>query len=186
MCMAPSILIRDGLKREGEKYQYNAHNNQNTQQGGPPSSGSGEVYYHNHNHHHHPHPPPHNHNYHRLGKSLAIGSFAGLQAGIFGVGGGAILVPCFCIGMDMDYKVAIGTSLASMIPTAISGGLTHFLQGTMVTRIGIPMGIGCFLGSFASGSIVPYMNEEYLKYGFTGLIFSIGAKTLFFAKKVVK
>ena len=171
MCMAPSILIRDGLKSEGEKYQNNAHNNQRTQQGDSPS---GED-----NNHHHL-------NHHRLGKSLAIGSFAGLQAGIFGVGGGAILVPCFCIGMDMDYKVSIATSLASMMPTAISGGLTHFLQGTMITRIGIPMGVGCFLGSFTSGSIVPYMNDQYLKYGFTGLIFSIGAKTLFFAKKVVK
>ena len=173
MCMAPSILIRDGLKKEGGG-EKNPNSTQNNQKQGGLGLGLGSS------------SDEDNHHHRRLGKSLAIGSFAGLQAGIFGVGGGAILVPCFCIGMDMDYKVAIGTSLASMMPTAISGGLTHFFQGTMIARIGIPMGIGCLLGSFTSGSIVPYVNDQYMKYGFTGLIFSLGAQTLFFAKKVVK
>lgn len=46
-------------------------------------------------------------------QSLLIGSFSGFQAGLFGVGGGAVVVPALCLFTDLTYKEALGTSLAS-------------------------------------------------------------------------
>ncbi len=45
-------------------------------------------------------------------KPLMIGLFSGLWAGILGVGGGVIIVPALCFFTDMDYKMALATSLA--------------------------------------------------------------------------
>jgi len=46
-------------------------------------------------------------------QSFLLGSFSGFQAGLFGVGGGAVVVPALCLFTDLSYKEALGTSLAS-------------------------------------------------------------------------
>ena len=50
--------------------------------------------------------------YQKLVPPLCIGTFSGTLAGIFGVGGGAVIVPALCLFTDLDYRVALGTSLA--------------------------------------------------------------------------
>jgi uncharacterized membrane protein YfcA len=72
--------------------------------------------------------------------------FSSLLLGLLGVGGGAIVVPALSLFTDLSYPVALGTSLAAMIPTAVVGSVTHFRQGTMVPRLAIPLGVGSFLG----------------------------------------
>ena len=79
--------------------------------------------------------------------SLSIGVGSGLLAGIFGVGGGAIVVPALCIFSDLDYKTSLGSSLLAMMPTAVFASATHFWQGTMVVPIAIPLGFGCLIGN---------------------------------------
>jgi uncharacterized membrane protein YfcA len=68
----------------------------------------------------------------------ATGLFSGLLAGLLGVGGGIVIVPVlfsvfplFGIAESVQMKLAVGTSLATIIPTSIQSARKHFARGTM-------------------------------------------------------
>ena len=54
-----------------------------------------------------------------------VGAAAGFLAGLFGVGGGAVVVPLLALATDLDHKTALGTSLCAMVPTGVAGVLAH-------------------------------------------------------------
>src|SRR6266567_4168219 len=69
---------------------------------------------------------------------LAVGTLSGFLAGVFGIGGGAILVPVFyeCfrlagVPLDVRMPLCIGTSLAVIIPTSIRSFRAHYLRGAV-------------------------------------------------------
>src|SRR5882672_10206758 len=73
---------------------------------------------------------------------VAVGALAGFLAGVFGIGGGAILVPVFyeCfrlagVPLDVRMPLCIGTSLAVIIPTAISSWRAHHARGAVDMEI---------------------------------------------------
>jgi len=111
-------------------------------------------------------------------KPVAIGVVAGTQAGFFGVGGGAVIVPALVLFTDLDYKTALGTSLFSMIPTSITGSIAHYKNGHMLVRLALPLGIGCFIGSSLGGQVSRYLDDSILKNGFSILMIILGVKTL--------
>lgn len=93
---------------------------------------------------------------------LAIGALAGFAAGLFGVGGGTIIVPLlFIVFTQMDYSpdvimhLALGTSLATIIVTSISSLMAHHKNGAVIwsvfKNLAPPMAIGCFLGAGLAG-----------------------------------
>ncbi len=92
---------------------------------------------------------------------LAGGVATGLLAGLFGVGGGAIIVPVIyavfglmAVPEDVRMPLAVGTSLAVIIPTSIQSFRTHRAKGAVdmgVLRLwGPPVVIGVVLGSFVA------------------------------------
>ena len=111
-------------------------------------------------------------------KPVAIGVVAGTQAGFFGVGGGAVIVPALVLFTDLDYKTALGTSLFSMIPTSITGSIAHYRNGHMLVRLALPLGVGCFIGSSLGGQVSRYIDDTALKNGFSMLMILLGIKTL--------
>ena len=89
---------------------------------------------------------------------VAAGGLAGLLAGVFGIGGGAILVPvlyeCFrLVGVPLEVRMplCIGTSLAIIIPTSISSWRAHRARGSVdmdiLRRWIVPVVIGVVLGA---------------------------------------
>ena len=95
---------------------------------------------------------------------LIIGTLAGFAAGLFGVGGGTIIVPLlFIVFTQMDYSpdtvmhLALGTSLATIIVTSISSLMAHNKKGAVMWPVFINlisgMAIGCFLGAGIAGAI---------------------------------
>src|SRR3954451_16628611 len=69
---------------------------------------------------------------------VAVGALSGFFAGIFGIGGGAILVPvvyeCFRLAgvpLEVRMPLCIGTSLAIIIPTSISSFRAHYARGAV-------------------------------------------------------
>lgn len=111
-------------------------------------------------------------------KPVAIGVVAGIQAGFFGVGGGAVIVPALVLFTDLDYKTALGTSLFSMIPTSITGSIAHYRNGNMLVRLALPLGVGCFIGSSLGGQVSRGIDDTTLKNGFSMLMILLGIKTL--------
>jgi uncharacterized membrane protein YfcA len=89
---------------------------------------------------------------------VIVGALAGFLAGLFGIGGGAILVPVFyeCfrlagVPLEVRMPLCIGTSLAIIIPTSIRSFRAHYLRGAVDTAILkswlAPIVIGVIAGS---------------------------------------
>lgn len=116
---------------------------------------------------------------------IATGALAGFLAGIFGIGGGAVLVPvlyeCFRVaGVPLDARMplCIGTSLAIIIPTSIRSWQAHRARGSVdmdiLKRWAIPILAGVILGSV----IARYAPEKLFKYVFVGVAWSAAARLL--------
>src|SRR5882724_4241178 len=92
---------------------------------------------------------------------VAVGALSGFFAGIFGIGGGAILVPvlyeCFRLAgvpLEVRMPLCIGTSLAIIIPTSIRSFRAHHARGavdmTVLKRWWLPIVIGVIAGSIVA------------------------------------
>ena len=95
---------------------------------------------------------------------LVIGALAGFAAGLFGVGGGTIIVPLlFIVFTQMGYSpdvimhLALGTSLATIIVTSISSLMAHNKKGSVMwpvfKNLAPGMALGCFFGAGVAGLI---------------------------------
>ena len=101
---------------------------------------------------------------------LVIGAFAGFAAGLFGVGGGTIIVPLlFIVFSQMGYdtnvimQMALGTSLATIVVTSISSLMAHNKKGGIIwsvfKNLAPGMAVGCFLGAGIAG----WLSGEHLQ-----------------------
>ena len=76
-----------------------------------------------------------------------VGVFIGILSGLLGVGGGTVMVPMYRLAFGMSALASTATSLFTIIPTSISGVVTHVRKKTCVPKLGVAMGIG---GAFTS------------------------------------
>ncbi|MCB1754185.1 MAG: sulfite exporter TauE/SafE family protein, partial [Gammaproteobacteria bacterium] len=98
---------------------------------------------------------------------LLTGTLAGLMAGLLGVGGGIVIVPVLynlfsLLGIDESVRmhVAVGTSLATIIPTSIISARSHYRRGSLDLGLlrqlmpGVVLGVlsGAVLSGYLSGS----------------------------------
>lgn len=114
----------------------------------------------------------------RLIPPAMIGLGSGFLAGLFGVGGGAVVVPALTLFTNVDHHQALGTSLCAMAFPAISGTITHFRKGNVAMRVAPALAAGAFCGGFLGGRIGLRTNENTLRWGFSGLMATLGVKTL--------
>lgn len=110
---------------------------------------------------------------------LATGAMVGFASGLLGVGGGFIMVPVqffllTSIGVDPTtaIRVAFGTSLAVILPTAISGAFGHKRRGAVLTKPMTFMGISGIIGAFIGGTLASNIPGMYLRtiFGFMVLM----------------
>ncbi|MEZ0218840.1 sulfite exporter TauE/SafE family protein [Tardiphaga sp. 20_F10_N6_6] len=116
---------------------------------------------------------------------IAVGALAGFLAGVFGIGGGAILVPvfyeCFRIAgvpLEVRMPLCIGTSLAIIIPTSIRSFRAHMARGAVDMEIlrkwWWPILIGVIIGSVTAR----YAPERLFKIVFVAVAWSAAARLL--------
>lgn len=72
----------------------------------------------------------------------ALGVGIGILSGLLGVGGGTIMVPLFRLVLGMSPVGATATSLFTIIPTSLSGAVSHLRNKTCLLKLGIAMGVG--------------------------------------------
>ena len=84
-----------------------------------------------------------------------LGAAAGLLAGLFGIGGGLIIVPALIFSFtlqglspDILTHLAIGTSLATIVVTSISSVRTHHLKGAVKWSMFVYLALGILVGSW--------------------------------------
>ena len=111
---------------------------------------------------------------------------AGFFAGFFGIGGGIITVPCLfyifgAVGMDKSFimHLAVGTSFAIIVPTAIMSVFTHYkykaVDFGVIRTYGIFVVIGVIIGSFFAAS----MQTKSLVLFFSVVIYLLALNLIF-------
>ncbi|WP_232331411.1 sulfite exporter TauE/SafE family protein [Agromyces laixinhei] len=101
---------------------------------------------------------------------VVLGFVVGVASGLFGIGGGLVMVPAFMLFFGMSDLAAKGTSLAVMIPTAISGTLTNARGGVVDLRAGIIAGIAATVASFGGVALAHLMSPEVSAWLFAALV----------------
>jgi uncharacterized protein len=76
----------------------------------------------------------------------AIGTAAGLFSGLFGVGGGVLIVPLLVLWCGFDARLATGTSLAAIVVIASVAAATHGAYGNVHLQEGVLVGIPAVAG----------------------------------------
>jgi uncharacterized protein len=117
---------------------------------------------------------------------LVTGVFSGLAAGLLGIGGGAIIVPALAtalslMGYDSDVvqHVAVGTSLAIIIPTGIMSARAHYQRGALdmrVLKLWAPLIV---VGTFIGGLMAGFFSGDVLRIVFAVMAFVIAANIIF-------
>jgi uncharacterized protein len=111
---------------------------------------------------------------------FALGLLAGVFSGMFGIGGGAIIVPALVGFLNYDQKLAVGTSLgALLLPVGLPGVLRYYEAGILDIGIAIPVAIGLAFGGLAGAQLALKLSSNTVKrlYGvfllFTGTWFIV-------------
>lgn len=79
--------------------------------------------------------------------AAAVGLVVGVLSGLLGIGGGTMMVPVFRLGFGLEAIQATATSLFTIIPTSLSGCVTHVRNKTCIVPIGVAAGVGGALTS---------------------------------------
>ncbi|KAL3815783.1 hypothetical protein ACHAXA_001677 [Cyclostephanos tholiformis] len=107
-----------------------------------------------------------------------IGVFSGFLSGMFGVGGGTIVVPSLVLSTDMPYQSALGTSLCAMILPAMVGTYTNAKLGNICWRVAPFLAAGSAVGAYVGArGIGLKVDEGILKLGFSCLMMILGVST---------
>lgn len=128
-----------------------------------------------------------------LGIYLILGIFAGIMSGLFGIGGGVVIVPALAsifshhqvIPADAAMHLAIGTSLATMVVAASSSMYAHHKRGAVRWRMVLKMTPLLGLGAVVGAMIAHDIPSHYLKIFFGVFLLFIGFR-IFFGNQEVK
>jgi uncharacterized protein len=96
---------------------------------------------------------------------LAVGGgfVASLTAGLFGVGGGVLLVPLLVYGLRRPQHVAHATSLVAILFAAVSGAVRFALDGAVLFPAAALMAVGGIAGAQAGARLLPRFSESRLR-----------------------
>jgi uncharacterized protein len=89
----------------------------------------------------------------RLARLAAIATVAGAFSGLFGVGGGTVIVPLLLLWFDYDEHEATGTSLAAIVLIGLLAAATHGLYGNVDLLKGVLIGIPAIAGVVAGTAL---------------------------------
>jgi hypothetical protein len=109
---------------------------------------------------------------------VVMGGLAGVMAGLLGIGGGALIVPVLVmvfesqhVNPDVIMQAALGTSMATIVFTAVSSVLAHQRRGAVHWPIFRQITPGIVIGSFAGAAIVHVLASRTLRVMFVVFMF---------------
>ena len=101
---------------------------------------------------------------------IAVGLAAGLLSGLFGVGGGTVIVPMLVLLLGFDQKLASGTSLAAIVPTAVVGVISYAVMGEVSWVAAGLLAAGAVVGAQAGTWLLPRLPLPWLRWGFIAFL----------------
>jgi len=99
-------------------------------------------------------------------RAVAVGVVAGLASGLFGVGGGIVLVPGLVMLAGLDQRMAHGTSLTAIVPIALAGVLGYASGGEVDGLAALLTAVGVLVGAPIGVHLLGRLPERTLRIGF--------------------
>ena len=108
---------------------------------------------------------------------VVIGLSAGVLAGMFGIGGGVVIVPALTYFARMSLQSAIGTSLgALLLPVGALGAWSYYRNGHLDWRAALWVALGLFLGAFAGAQLAQNVGDVMLRRLFGVFLAAVAVK----------
>jgi uncharacterized protein len=111
---------------------------------------------------------------------FAVACVCGVASGMFGVGGGVLLVPLLALLFAFSQHRAQGTSLVALIfPTGVLALMAYSKAGFVSWRTGLLLIPGVFLGGVAGGKVAKGIKPRLMRQIFAGILVALGALQAF-------
>lgn len=101
---------------------------------------------------------------------IGIGLLAGVLSGLFGVGGGTVIVPLLVLLLHFDQRLAAGTSLAAIVPTASVGVVSYAISGSVAWIPALILAAGAVVGAQIGTRLLPRISQTVLRWCFVGFL----------------
>jgi uncharacterized membrane protein YfcA len=106
---------------------------------------------------------------------LTLGAIAGVLGGLFGIGGGLVIVPALALGFGLDQKTATGTSLFALLwPVGILGVWEYWRRGEMRADYGAWIALGLVAGILIGAKMTRPMSAGTLKRAYGVFLVIVG------------
>lgn len=110
---------------------------------------------------------------------IALGLLAGVCSGVFGIGGGTILIPALVFLFGLTQHQAQGTTLAIMVPPiGLLAALRYYYSGNVKLSIAAFICLGFFVGGFIGAHLIQNTPEPLLKKLFGVFLLFISLKMI--------
>jgi uncharacterized membrane protein YfcA len=106
---------------------------------------------------------------------VLIGALAGVAAGLFGVGGGIVLVPALIYWSGFSQHLATGTSLAVLLPPiGLAATLEYYRHGNVDIRAAAFLALGLFTGAWVGAYLANQVKGPHLRLAFGVFVTVLG------------
>ena len=102
-----------------------------------------------------------------MAKKIILGLIAGTICGLFGTGGGMILVPAFIYMLKIEPKKARARSLFCMLIMVIVSSIFYYKNNYIEWKVGVLCAIGGIVGGYLGAKILKKVPDYILKIAFT-------------------
>ena len=101
---------------------------------------------------------------------IGIGLLAGILSGLFGVGGGTVIVPLLVLFLHFNQRLGAGTSLAAIVPTAAVGVVSYAIHGSVAWIPALILAAGSVVGAQIGTRLLPKISQTTLRWFFVGFL----------------
>jgi uncharacterized membrane protein YfcA len=115
--------------------------------------------------------------------ALVLGLGAGVLSGMFGIGGGLVIVPALVVIFQEELKTATGTSLFALIwPVGLLGVLEYWRRGEMKPAVGLWIAVGLFFGAYCGAKLTGAISATTMRRIYGVFLLIMGTYFLFLSK----
>ena len=114
----------------------------------------------------------------RVVRVVLVGLLAGFLSGLFGVGGGILIVPSLVLLLGFSQRLAHGTSLAAVLPIAIASLTTYAFEDKVDWKVGALLAVGAVVGAVVGTQLLRRLPHDTLAIAFAVLLVATAVRLL--------
>ncbi len=108
---------------------------------------------------------------------IVIGLLAGVLSGLFGIGGGVVIVPALIFFAKLPPIAATGTSLAALLlPVGALGAFEYYKRGNLNITAALWVALGLFFGAWVGAKLAQQLSPVQLRRGFAVFLVLVAGK----------